>query len=80
MSGDEHGGKQMAAFLLKKGDYLCELAKTHERGNEHEKAKELYMQAAGYYKKGGAIDKAKEAVAKANEAAAKAAEVEPSNE
>jgi hypothetical protein len=80
MSGDEHGGKQMTAFLLKKGDYLSGLAKTHEQGAEHEKAKELYMQAAGYYKKGGAIDKAREAVAKANEAAAKAAEAEQPSE
>lgn len=59
------GGKQMGAFLIKKGDYLQELALTHSKGAEYEKARDLYMQAASYYKKAGAKDKMKEAMLKA---------------
>ncbi len=62
---EEHGGKQMSAFLVKKGDYLCTLALTHSQGMEYEKAKSLYMQAAGWYKKAGATDKMNDALKKA---------------
>ncbi|NMC04683.1 MAG: hypothetical protein GYA24_05695 [Candidatus Lokiarchaeota archaeon] len=69
MSDDEDakGGKQMAAFMVKKGDYLCGLAVTHSQGMEFEKAKALYVQAAGWYKKAGAADKLSEAIKKAKE-------------
>ena len=65
MSEDDHGGKQMAVFLVKKGDYLCGLALTHSQGMEFEKSKNLYLQAASWYKKGGATDKMNEALKKA---------------
>lgn len=61
------GGKQMGAFMVKKGDYLSELATTHEKSYEYAKAKELLMQAAGWYKKAGATDKLNEALRRAKE-------------
>ena len=73
MSDDNEGkgGKQMATFMVKKGDYLCTLAKTHSQGMEYEKAESLYIQAAGWYKKAGAADKLSEAVKRAREEDAK---------
>ncbi len=68
---DGKGGKQMVTFMIKKGDYLCTLAQTHSQGMEYEKAKSLYVQAAGWYKKAGAADKLSEAVKKAKEEDAK---------
>lgn len=68
MSDNEHGGKQMSTFLIKKGDYLCTLAATHFQGMEYEKAKNLYLQAAGWYKKGGATEQMNEAIQKAKDA------------
>lgn len=64
---DGKGGKQMAAFMVKKGDYLCTLAQTHSQGMEYEKAKSLYVQAAGWYKKAGEADKLSEAIKRAKE-------------
>ena len=61
------GGKQMGAFMIKKGDYLVELALTHEKSFEYAKAKELLLQAAGWYKKAGATDKLADAVKRAKE-------------
>ncbi|MBD3188246.1 hypothetical protein GF325_15530 [Candidatus Bathyarchaeota archaeon] len=66
---DEKGGKQMAAFLIKKGDYLSGLAVTHAQSAEHEKAKKLYLQAASWYKKAGAEEKKKGAISLAREQA-----------
>nr|MDO8118259.1 hypothetical protein [Candidatus Sigynarchaeota archaeon] len=59
------GGSQMGAFLVKKGDYLCDLAVNHSKSSEFEKARDLYLQAAGWYKKAGATDKMTEAMKKA---------------
>jgi hypothetical protein len=64
---DAAGGKQMATFMIKKGDYLCTLAATHSQGMEHEKAKNFYIQAAGWYKKAGAAEKLSEVIKKARE-------------
>ncbi|MHA1793640.1 MAG: hypothetical protein ACTSVI_13425 [Promethearchaeota archaeon] len=64
---DEHGGKQMSSFLIKKGDYLCDLATTHSKASEHDKAADLFLKAAGWYKKGGNQEKMKEAIQKAKE-------------
>jgi hypothetical protein len=68
---DGKGGKQMVTFMIKKGDYLCTLAQTHSQGMEYEKAKNLYIQAAGWYKKAGATDKLNEIIKKAKEEDAK---------
>ncbi|MHA1683562.1 MAG: hypothetical protein ACTSUE_21670 [Promethearchaeota archaeon] len=70
MVSNDHGGKQMGAFLIKKGDYLCGLAGTHAQSAEHNKAKNLYLQAASWYKKGGATEQMNEAIQKAREQAA----------
>ena len=67
MSEDDRGGKQMSTFLIKKGDYLCGLAATHSQGMEHDKAKNFYLQAASWYKKGNATEKMNEALKKAKE-------------
>ncbi|MHA1371692.1 MAG: hypothetical protein ACTSWN_02315 [Promethearchaeota archaeon] len=64
---NEPGGKSMAAFLVKKGDYLCSLAETHSQAAEHKKAKNLYLQAAGWYKKAGINEKMNFALQKAKE-------------
>ncbi|MEX2681978.1 MAG: hypothetical protein Q6373_010270 [Candidatus Sigynarchaeota archaeon] len=74
---DDKGGKQMAAFMIKKGDYLCTLAQTHSQGMEYDKAKALYVQAAGWYKKAGAIDKLNEAITKAKEEEQKLKQAQP---
>lgn len=68
---DQPGGKQMAGFLLKKGNYLCELAETHSKAAEYDKAKGLYLQAASWFKKAGATDKMNEAIQKAKDEEAK---------
>jgi hypothetical protein len=68
---EKSGGKQMANFMIRKGDYLCTLAQTHSQGMEYEKAESLYVQAAGWYKKAGAADKYAQAVKRAREEDAK---------
>jgi len=80
MSDEDHGGKQMSSFLIKKGDYLCTLALTHSQGMEYDKAKSLYMQAAGWYKKAGSADKMKDALQKAKAEDEKAKNAPPPEE
>ena len=50
---------QLFAFALKKGEYYVELAESHLKSNEPKKAKELLMQAATWFEKGGDPEMAK---------------------
>jgi len=44
---------QLFEFALKKGEYYVELSESHLKSNEPKKAKELLMQAATWFDKGG---------------------------
>ena len=44
---------QLFAFALKKGEYYVELSESHLKSNEPKKAKELLIQAATWFDKGG---------------------------
>ena len=46
-------GHQLFDFAIKKGNYYVELAESHLKSNEPKKAKELLLQAAEWFKKGG---------------------------
>ena len=55
---------QATSFLMKKANYYATLAAQHMKDGEADKAKTLYRNAAQWYRKAGAEDKAKECESK----------------
>ena len=58
--------EQLIKYAEKKAEYHIELAESHLKSREPEKAKQLFLSAAEWYNKAGLTEKANEVKQRAN--------------